>query len=105
MSYILSNTDRVNIITKLLHNDYMLILTQYDSDYGQDIMLINSNRGIERKYVVRLPYIPKPPVKKGRFRIHKNGGKFDKSDGYAYKNDAGSFVISDSMKRVLKLDL
>ena len=102
MTLVLSDNDRKHATTKMLTGKYMLLLTNYDDLYGQDLLLVNKSKGIDKMYVVRLPKVPKPPVKKGRFKVYTEHKVVDKRDGYAYTDDiTGVLHISNSMKRIL----
>lgn len=52
---------------------------------------------------VRLPKIPRPPIKKGRFSVTKEN-TFDKRRGYAYK-EGRYFTINNAMRKILKVDI
>ena len=102
MTIVLSDDDRKHAMAKMLKGKYVLLLTNYDETYGQDLLLVNKSKGIDKRYVVRLPKVPKPPVKKGRFKVYTEHKVVDKSDGYAYTDDiTGELHISNSMKRIL----
>lgn len=102
MTVVLTDHDRQSALEKLIKGKHMLVLTNYNNSYGQDLLLINKTKGIDKRYVVRLPKVPKPPIRKGRFKVHIEPKVIDKSDGYAYTDGvSGELHISSSMKRIL----
>lgn len=102
MTIVLNEADRQYALNKLLKGKHMLVLTNYDNSFGQDLLLVNKTRGIDKRYVVRLPKIPKAPVRKGRFQVQTEAKVKDKRDGYAYIDDtSGELHVSNSMKRIL----
>ena len=110
MVILLNDYRRSELIKQARSGDYYVLLTAYDDKRGQHIIVFPTNKGLgngipfkRNVYPVRLPKIPKPPIKKGRFHIQKDPS-FDKRRGAAYK-DGRFFIANNSIRKILKINM
>ena len=100
MVLIISEADKRYVKTIVKNRNYSAIMEGWSSKNGQHILVIHKRDGVVRKIPVRLPSIPKPQTKKGRFTIMTSNRPKDTSGGILDWK-CGVFVGNDSIKRVL----
>ena len=110
MVILLTNSQRASIVKKARSGNYYVVLTEYDNKKGQHILIFPTNKGLSKGipfgrnfYPVRLPKIPRPPVKRGRFYVQSEPS-FDRRRGAAYK-EGRFFVTNNSIRKVLKIKM